>query len=154
MKLRFLITLYTLILIGTFNSTYGKTNNFNYNAKNISNYFSALISFDDYDYLKSQDFFKKIKDSKKDKSRHSSRHIQSLISLGRYIEAEKYSKNLENKNIANFESRLVLGLMELKKGNNLKAKTYFSELSLTREHQMVFNVLKISLRLVYYGGIG
>ena len=40
--------LYTLIIIGAFNSSYGKSANFNYNAKNISSYFSALISFDDY----------------------------------------------------------------------------------------------------------
>ena len=98
MKLRFfLITLYTLITIGVFNLSYGKSTNFNYNAKNVSNYFSALISFDDYDHLKSQEFFEKIKDSKRYESSHSSSYIQSLISLQKYMEAERYSRNLENK---------------------------------------------------------
>ena len=61
MKLRFLsIVLYTLILAGEFNSSYGKSTNFNYNAKNVSSYFSALISFDDHDYLKSQEFLKEL----------------------------------------------------------------------------------------------
>ena len=98
MKLRFfLITLYTLITIGVFNSSHGKSTNFNYNAKNISNYFSSLISFNDYDYLKSQEFFKRIDDSKKNNSTYSSKYIRSLMNLGRHVEAERYSRNLENK---------------------------------------------------------
>ena len=77
MKLRFfLTTLYTLIAISVLNSLNAKSTNFNYNAKNISNYFSALISFDNYDYLKSEKFFKKVKDSEKNNSSHSSRHIK------------------------------------------------------------------------------
>ena len=123
MKLRFfLIILYTLITFGVFNLSYGKSTNFNYNAKNISNYFSALISFDDYDYTKSQEFFRKINDSRKNNSAHSSKHIQSLISLGRYSDAIRYSKHLENKKIYNFESKLILGLYELKKAILLKPK--------------------------------
>ena len=59
MKLRFfLIFLYTLITMGAFNSSHGKSTNFNYNAKNISDYFSALISFYDFDYTKSKEFLK------------------------------------------------------------------------------------------------
>ncbi len=147
MKLRFfLITLYTLIIIGVFNSSYGKSTDFNYNAKNVSNYFSALISFDGYDYLKSQEFFKKIKDSEKIDSSHSSRHIRSLISLQRYTEAEKYSRGLENKKKSNFESKLILGLYELKKGNYSEAKIYFNQLSQNIEHRMVSGVLKTSLK--------
>ncbi len=147
MKLRFfLILLYTLIIIGVFNSSYGKSTNFNYNAKNVSNYFSALISFDDYDHLKSQEFFEKIKDSKRYESSHSSSYIQSLISLQKYMEAERYSRNLENKKKSNFESKLILGLAELKKGNSSSAKIYFDQMKQTDEHRMVFDILKITLK--------
>ena len=147
MKLRFfLIILYTLIIIGAFNSSYGKSANFNYNAKNISSYFSALISFDDYDYLKSQEFFRKIKDSKKHESSHSSRHIQSLIGLQKYTEAERYSRNLENKKKSNFESKLILGLSELKKGNSSNAKIYFDQMDQSVEHRMIYGILKITLK--------
>ena len=147
MKLLFFsITLYTLITAAAFNSSYAKTVNFNYNAKNISSYFSALISFDDHDYLKSQEFFKKIGDLKKDDSRHSSRHIYSLMSLEKYKEAERYSKNLENKNKSNFESNLILGLSQLKKGNFNKAKIYFDQMDQNFEHLMVSDILKITLK--------
>ena len=86
MKLRiFIISLYTLILLSAYNSSYAKNASFNYNAKNVSNYFSALISFDDFDYIKSQEFFKEIKDTQKDETRHSSKHLQSLITLEKYL---------------------------------------------------------------------
>ena len=120
----FLIALYTLIIVGIFNSSYGRSKNFNYNAKNISSYFSALASFDDYNYQKSKEFFKRIRDPKKNSSSHSSKHIQSLINLQNYTEAQRYSRGLENKKIYNFESKLILGLVELKKGNSFKAKVY------------------------------
>ncbi len=132
--------------MGAFNSSYGKSTNFNYSAKNISNYFSALISFYDQDYIKSQEFFKRIGDSRKDNSSHSSKHIQSLINLQRYTEAIRYSRSLENKKISNFESKLILGLDELKKGNSFKAKIYFNQMSLGTEHRPVFGVLKTSLK--------
>ena len=146
MKLRFfLITLYTLITISVFKSSYGKSINFNYNANNISSYFSALISFDHYDYAKSEKFFKKINDRNKDISNHSSKYIRSLINLEKFTEAGRYSKILENKKASNFESNLILGLRELKKENFVKSKIYFDQLENTFDHRMVFNILKISL---------
>ena len=36
--------------MGIFNSSHAKVSKFNYDAKNISNYFSGLVSFDDFDY--------------------------------------------------------------------------------------------------------
>ena len=59
----FLVLLYTLIGVVFSSSSYSKNTDFNYNAKNLSGYFSALISFNDFDYLKSKQFFKKIKGS-------------------------------------------------------------------------------------------
>ena len=147
MKLRFfLIILYTLITMGAFNSSHGKSINFNYNAKNISDYFSALISFYDQDYTKSQEFFKKVKDSQKDRLNYSSKHIRSLINLQRYTEALRYSRSLENKKMSNFESKLILGLNQLKKNNSLKAKIYFNQLNKSTDHRIVLGALKTSLK--------
>ena len=47
----FLVLLYTLIGVVFSSSSYSKNTDFNYNAKNLSGYFSALISFNDFDYL-------------------------------------------------------------------------------------------------------
>ena len=111
MKSRFFLTiLYTLIIIGVLNSSYGKSKNFNYNAKNVSNYFSALISFDEADYQKSQKFFKKIQDIEKNNTSHTPSYIRSLVNLQKYTEAEQYSRKLEINKNSNFESKLILGL--------------------------------------------
>ena len=85
----FLVLLYTLIGVVLSGSSYSKNTDFNYNAKNLSSYFSALISFNDFDYLKSEKFFKKIKSSEKDSSDYATKYIQSLVNLQKFNEAKK-----------------------------------------------------------------
>ena len=140
-----IILLYTFITFGEFNYGFAKNNNFNYNARNLSNYFSAVVSFDNSEYQDSQKFFKKIQDLEKINSNHSSTHIQTLINLGKIKEALHYARILENNNKSNYESRLILGLNEFNKDNFNKAKTFFEKMPQSYEHRMVFNVLKASL---------
>ena len=137
--------LYTFIFIGIFNSSYSKVSEFNYDAKSISNYFSGLIYFDDLDYSKSEKVFKKLDNFEEKSTKYSSKFIHSLIHLGKYNEAYKYSKKLEKKNIANFESNLFLGLYEFKEENYLKSKFYFDKLENNFSHQLIFDILKTSL---------
>ena len=118
----FRIILYTLILLGVFNSSYSKTNNFNYDARNISNYFSGLVSFDDFEYQDSEKFFKKIDNFEKIQNKYSSKLIQSLVNLEKFKEAKLYAKKIEKKNVSNFESNLILGLSEFKKGKYIEAE--------------------------------
>ena len=58
-KLFWKALLYTFIFIGIFNSALAKILEFNQDDKSISNYFSGIISFDNFDYEKSQVFFQK-----------------------------------------------------------------------------------------------
>ena len=96
----FRIILYTFIFVGIFNSSHSKVFEFNYDAKSISNYFSGLIYFDDLDYARSEKFFKKLDNFEEKSTKYSSKFIHSLINLGKYNEAYKYSKKLEKKNIS------------------------------------------------------
>tara|TARA_Y100001970_G_scaffold294142_1_gene447458 strand:+ start:1360 stop:3045 length:1686 start_codon:yes stop_codon:yes gene_type:complete len=146
MKVRiFLLLLYTFIFLGISNSSFGKNINFNYDAKSISSYFSGLVSFDEYDYINSEKFFKKINNINYS-TRYSSKYIQSLVNLERYNQAKLYSKRLDRKNLKNFEVNLFLGISELKRNKFSKAYDYFSKLEPNFEHQMIFNILKISLK--------
>ena len=81
------VILYTFIFLGIFNSSYSKTLDFNQDAKNISNYFSGNISFDDFDYLDSNKFFNKLDKSTTNSHNFSSKYIQSLVNLGKYKQA-------------------------------------------------------------------
>ncbi len=137
--------LYTFIFLGIFNISYSKAFEFNYNAKSISNYFSGLIYFDDLDFVESEKAFKKLKNFEEKSTKYSSKFMHSLINLGKYKEAHKYSKKLENKNKSNFESNLFLGLSEFKEKNYVNAKSYFDKLENNYRHQLIFEVLKMSL---------
>ena len=119
--------LYTFIFLGIFNSAQSKVSEFNYNAKNISNYFSGLIYFDDLNYTQSEKVFKKLNNFEEKSTKYSSKFLHSLINLGKHKEAYRYSKKLERKNISNFESNLFLGLHEFRAQNYVKAKTYFEK---------------------------
>ncbi len=141
----FKITLYTLFFLGIFNSAFSKVTEYNFNAKNISNYFSGLVSFDDFDYETSQKFFKKLPDQDNEKKFYSSKYIQSLINLEKYTEAYNYSRNLEKKSLSNFESNLFIGLYEFKKENYQKALLYFNKLEPNFEHELIFEILKVTL---------
>ena len=116
----FKTTLYTFIFLGIFNSSFSKVNKFNFDAKNISNYFSGIISFDDLDYNNSQKFLKRLDDFENKSLKYSSRLMQSFINLEKFKEAYSYSRKLEKKNLSNFESNLFLGLYEFKRKNMIK----------------------------------
>ncbi len=137
--------LYTFIFLGIFNSAQSKVSEFNYNAKNISNYFSGLIYFDDLNYTQSEKVFKKLNNFEEKSTKYSSKFLHSLINLGKHKEAYRYSKKLERKNISNFESNLFLGLHEFRAQNYVKAKSYFEKLENNFQHQLIFDALKSSL---------
>ena len=141
----FKIILYTFILSGIFNSSHSKIIGFNYDAKYISNYFSGLVSFDNFDYVNSQKFFKRLDNFETKNQNYSSKFIQSLVNLEKYNEAHLYAKRLEAKNLSSFESNLILGLFEFKKENYTKAEFYFDRLKPTFKHRLIFNTLKSSL---------
>ena len=141
----FKIILYTFILSGIFNSSHSKIIGFNYDAKYISNYFSGLVSFDNFDYVNSQKFFKRLNDFEIKNQNYSSKFIQSLVNLEKYNKAHLYAKRLEAKNLSSFESNLILGLFEFKKENYTKAEFYFDRLKPTFKHRLIFNTLKNSL---------
>ena len=137
--------LYTFIFLGIFNSSYAKIYGFNQNANNISNYFSSIVSFDDFDYESSENFFKKLNDSQVDNQKYFSRFIQSLVNLEKYSQAYRYSKKLDKEKKSNFESNIFLGLYEFKNGNFDKSQLYFKRLKRNSEHFLVFDILKVSL---------
>ena len=111
-------------------STYSHSNilNFSKDAKNISNYFSGSVAFNNFEYDISQKHFEKFSKSEKVNNKFSSTFIQSLINLQNYNEAYSFSKSLDKKGNTSFENKLFLGLHEFKNKNYTLAKLYFSKL--------------------------
>ena len=141
----FKICVFTLTFFNFFTYSHSNILDLNKDSKNISNYFSGSVAFNNFDYITSKQYFDKFNKSEKDNQKLSSSFLKSLINLQKFNEAITYSKNLESKNLSNFESLLFLGLKEFKNKNYIKAKFYFNELKPNFENQLVFAPLKLSL---------
>ena len=141
----FKICVFTLTFFNFLTYSHSNILDLNKDSKNISNYFSGSVAFNNFDYNTSKQYFDKFNKSEKGNQKLSSSFLKSLINLQKFNEAITYSKNLESKNLSNFESLLFLGLKEFKNKNYIKAKFYFSELKPNFENQLVFAPLKLSL---------
>ncbi len=141
----FKICIFSLIFFNLITYSHSNVLDFNKDAKNISNYFSGSVAFNNFDYKISKQYFDKFNKSNKNNQKLSSSFLKSLINSQNYKDAITYSKNLESKNQSNFESLLFLGLNEFKNKNFIKAKFYFNELKPNFENQIVFAPLKLSL---------
>ena len=138
---------YILALFFSVLSTYSHSNilDFSKDAKNISNYFSGSVAFNNFEYDISKKHFEKFSKSEKVNNKFSSTFIQSLINLQKYKEAYFFSKGLDKKGNSNLENNLFLGLYEFKNKNYVKAKLHFSKLEPKIENRLIFEPLKISL---------
>ena len=102
----FKICIFTLIFFNFLTYSHSNILDLNKDSKNISNYFSGSVAFNNFDYITSKKYFDKFNKSEKDNQKLSSSFLKSLINLQKYNEAITYSKNLESKNLSNFESLL------------------------------------------------
>ena len=87
-------------------STYSHSNilDFSKDAKNISNYFSGSVAFNNFEYDVSKKYFDKFSKSEKENNKFSSTFVQSLINLQKYKEAYSFSKSLDKKGKYNLEN--------------------------------------------------
>ncbi len=113
----------------TFISSLSAKNIDQFNDENyISNYFSGVIYLNENNYKESYKNFDKLKGLEENHSNYSSKYLYSLVNSGRIKDAYKYSKKLEQKNLANFESDLIIGIFYLKEKQLSLAKKYFLKL--------------------------
>ena len=95
-----------------------------YKAKDLSNYLSGVISLNENDYETSYKFLKNINGLEKDHFTFSQIYLYSLINLNKFTEAFRYSRKLEQNQLNNFESDLVVGIYHLKNKKPFLAKEY------------------------------
>ena len=98
-------------------------------GENISNYFSGLLQLSENNYDLSYKNFKKLEGLEDEYPKYSKKFIYSLINLGRFNEAFKYSKKLEKKGMNSFVSDLIIGIHYLKNKNYILSEKYFAKLN-------------------------
>ena len=69
------------------------------------------MSLNESDYSESYKYFRKLEGLEEIHLSYSSKYLNSLINLGKYNEAFNYAKNLREKNLDNFESNLIIGII-------------------------------------------
>ena len=116
MLLKFFKIFFFISLLIFQSSVYPKNNNNEFNSKNLSNYFSAIVSYDNQKNVDSLKFFKS---SKSLINRHDpflKKYIFSLIIEGEMNRAIHELKHFSDKKSADFfEAYLILVLDSIKK---------------------------------------
>ena len=104
----------------------------------ISNYFSGILLLNDNQYEESYKFLKKLNGLEESHINFSSRYLFSLVNSGKLTDAFNYSKELEKKELGNFESDLITGIYYLKNNKLDLAQKYFLKLR-KRKSQFLIN---------------
>ena len=115
------------------------------NGDNISDYFSGILLLNDNQYNQSYKFLKKLNGLEENHINYSSKYLNSLVNLGKFNEAFKYSIKLEKRKLDNFESNLIIGIYYLKEKQFNLAQKYFLKLKNKNSRYVLNNFVSNSL---------
>ncbi len=126
-----LINFFKFILVLLFfqSPLYSKSKTLNdFNSRYLSNYFSAIVAYENKDNTEALKFFKSSKFLIKKHSSYLERYIYSLVLEGKVQQATNEIKLNSTKSNSNFfEAHLILALDSLKKKNYKKSKDYLKQ---------------------------
>ena len=145
LKSQFKLIIFFLLFLNFFNILEAKNIDKFYNSKDLSSYFSGIIAINDNQYQDSYDYFKTLNNLEESHYTYSQYYLQSLVKLKKFKEANNYSKELEEKNLENFESSLVSAIYYLKNENLSQARVYFKKLINKNQPGSIQNLLSVSL---------
>ena len=131
MLIKFFKIFFLILLLTYQSSVYSKNKDINeFNSKNVSSYFSALVYYDNQKNIDALKFFK-LSDSLI--NRHDSylkNYVFSLVMEGKIMKSIKLLKQFSGEENSDFfEAYLILVLDSIKKKNFKKSKIYLNELS-------------------------
>ena len=120
---------FVLVLLFFQSPLYSKSKTLNdFNSRYLSNYFSAIVAYENKDNTEALKFFKSSKFLIKKHSSYLERYIYSLVLEGKVQQATNEIKlNLTKNNSNFFEAHLILALDSLKKKNYKKSKDYLKQ---------------------------
>mgnify|MGYP001284058927 CR=1 FL=1 len=143
-KIKFIIIIF--ILYQT--PLYSKSKSFNdFNAKNLSKYFSGIVALENKNNSKALDFFNSSKILLNRHDTYLKKYVYSLVLENKVTQAINVVRNNRNKNNSNFfDAYLLLILDSLKKKDLNKATLYMMKIEKLdlkdRFHLAIFETLK------------
>ena len=145
LKAQFKLIIFFLICLNVFNILSAKNIDKFSSSKDLSNYFSGVMAINDNQYQTSYNYFKLLDKLEESHYSYSQYYLYSLISLKKFKNAAKYSKELEKKKLDSFESNLVAGIYHLENKDFDQAKIYFKKLENQSQTGTIQDLLSTSL---------
>ncbi len=133
-----------LVILGVFyqTSAYSKSASFNeFNSRDLTNYFSGIIAFENRDNSDALKFFNAAKILLNKHDLYLERYVYSLVLENKVAQAINIIENNSNKSNSDFfDAYLLLIIDSLKKNNFEKAEKYLNQ-SLKFQNQNKFNLV-------------
>ena len=133
-----------LVILGIFyqTSAYSKSASFNeFNSRDLTNYFSGIIAFENRDNSDALKFFNATKILLNKHDLYLERYVYSLVLENKVAQAINIIENNSNKSNSDFfDAYLLLIIDSLKKNNFEKAEKYLNQ-SLKFQNQNRFNLV-------------
>ena len=140
--LKKLIKLLVISVIFYQTPVYSKSASFNdFNSRDLSNYFSGIVAFENRDNSDALKFFNSSKVLLNKHDLYLKRYVYSLVLEDKILQAINIIKNSGNKNNSDFfEAYILLIVDSLKQNNFVKAEKYLDQ-SLRFQNQNRFNLV-------------
>ena len=145
LKVQFKLIIFIFILLNTSSIVLAKNLDKFSSSKNISNYFSGILSINDNQYSKSYTHLRTLNNLEDSHYNYAKYYQYSLIALNKFKNAANYSKKLEEKKIDNFESNLISVVYYLENEDFKKASFYVQKIINTYPTGTIQNLLSKSL---------
>ena len=123
----------------------------NFDSKNLSNYFSGIVAFENKDNSKALDFFKSSKILINQHNPYLKKYVYSLVLENKVSSAINVIKNNKNKNNINFFDAYLLLILDSLKRNDLDKASIFMKKVTNLSHNDKFNsaILEILNQYIY-----
>ena len=147
-----ILKILVLLIIFSINPSYSKIeNNTDFKVKNLSSYFSALVSFENQQNQESLKFFFSSRPLIHFHEPYLRRYLNSLVQDGKIKKAANELKAISNEKSKDFfEAYLLLYLDSIKRQDYNKGEEYLKKLEAFKETGAFERVIVISLRDFFY----
>ena len=132
------------VILGLFYQTpvYSKSASFNeFNSRDLSNYFSGIVAFENRDNSKALEFFNSSKILLNRHNLYLKRYIYSLVLEDKVAKAINIIKNRSNENSSDFFEAYILLIADSLKKNNFEIAEKYLDQSLRFQNQNRFNLV-------------
>ncbi len=145
LKAQFKLIIYLFIFLTISNITLAKISDKFSDANDVSNYFSGVLSINDNQYQKSYFYLKSLNNLEDSHYMYSQYYQYSLVALGKFKDAAKYSKKLKDKKLDSFKSNLISAVYFLENKDFKNASFYLKKLEDKNQPGTIQNLLSTSL---------